>query len=162
MTKKRYLFRWVSFSVGLFQSISSSFYVWISQNFVNRSMIVLFSSVLFCNCGTCLSALRRVELFGDRTIDVRKFVRIQTIQVLWSARSTFVCPGTLMFSCCRTITEEIEISFAQHGITLRWNDFWMCRMSAMVITSLFPFAFCNGSTSCKHISTDFPFVVVPD
>ena len=30
---------------------------------------------------------------------------------------------------------------------------WMCRVRN-VITSTFPFAFCNGSTSRKHVSTD--------
>ena len=51
----------------------------------------------------------------DRTKDVRKFDRFQVIQVSWDTRGTLVCPGTQVFRCHRKITEEIEISFAQHG-----------------------------------------------
>ena len=40
MAKKRCLSRWTSASVGVFWSISSSFRVWISQDFVERFSIV--------------------------------------------------------------------------------------------------------------------------
>ena len=58
------------------------------------SMTMLFSLIVSWTCETYLSALCQVEVFSNRTNDVRKCVRFQVIQVLWDARSTFVwCSG---------------------------------------------------------------------
>ena len=105
---------------AFFRRTSSSFHVWISGNFVNRSMIMLFSLFAFRTYETYLSATCRVEVFGNRTENVRKFDRFQLIQVSWDTRCV-ECPETLVCWCHRTSTAEIEISFAQHGNNLSFG-----------------------------------------
>ena len=95
VTGLRHLFKQVSFSVGFFQNISSLFRVLISQNFVNRSVVMLFGLVLFCTCGNIPEHIES------------RFV---------GSGGPFVCPETQVFQCRRTITEERHIFFAQHGI----------------------------------------------
>ena len=58
---------------------------------------MLFSLIVFCTCETYLSASCQVEVFGDCTKDVRKFVRFQVIQVFRDTRDTLVCPETQVF-----------------------------------------------------------------
>ena len=62
---------------------------------VNRSMIMLFSLIVFCTCKTHLSA--SCQVFCDSKKDVRKFVRFQVIEVSWDTGGTLVCPGTHVF-----------------------------------------------------------------
>ena len=74
-----------------------------------------------------------------------------------------MCPGTLIFWSCRTLNEEIEISFAQHEINLMFEpSLWMNRVPAMVIISLFRSHSVTGSLRANTVSTETLFVVVPD
>ena len=76
---------------------------------------MLFSLILFCTCETYLNESCRLEVFGDRTKDVHKFDRFQVIQVSCDTMGKLVCPETQVFQCHRTATEEMSMSFAEHG-----------------------------------------------
>ena len=76
---------------------------------------MLFSLIVFCSSGTYLSALCQVKVFGNHTNYVRHFVRFRVIQVLWSEDA-----DTLVL---QTVTEEIEISFAQRGMNFTFEPF---------------------------------------
>ena len=137
--KKRYLFRWmINFSVGFFRSISSLFHVRIFWNFGNRSMIMLFSPIVLCACETYLIASCQMLILSDRSENAGKFDCFQVSKF----RAGVV--GQL----------QKKSSYSMRTI-FRSDLLWMCRVSAMMITSTFPFAFCNGSTSSEHISTVF-------
>ena len=60
-------------------------------------------------------------VFSDRSENVRKFDRFQTIHVSWDTGVFFVCPVTQVFQRRWAITEENEIVFAQREINFTFG-----------------------------------------
>ena len=51
------------------------------------------------------------------------------------------------------VSEDSQVSFAQHGVNFTFDHHWVCRVSAMMITLSFAFTFCNKYVSSEDIST---------
>ena len=109
-----------------------------SKNFVKRSMIMLFRLMLFCSCETYLSTSCQVEVFGDRTKDVRqirsfpgdpRFVGIPGVRSCVQRRRCSNVTGRL---------KKARSPLHNMGSTLRSDNLWMCRVSATMITLSFP------------------------
>ena len=153
MTRRRYLLKQICFTPSFSQDISSTFRVLVLQNFVDRSLITLFSLVLFCTCETYLSTSSQMSVFGDRTKNVRKFDCFQSVSVLWDTRGA---QRRKFSSVTRQLLKKARSPLHNMGSILRSDHLWVCRVSAMITTLSFAFTFCNNNISSEHISTGLP------
>ena len=153
MTRKRYLFKQISFLISFIQGISSFFRILVSQNLVNRSMIVPFSLISFCTFEAYLSTSSQMMVFGGRTEGVRKFDCFQIFHIPWNTRSARV-PRDANFPVPR---DNYRIKQDRHCTT--WDQLRVrtisevFRVSALMITFSFMFTFSNKNISSEHIST---------
>ena len=88
---------------------------------VSRSMIALFSLILFSTCETYVSTSSLVLVSSDRTKNVIKFDRFQIFHMSRDTKSALMRPETQTFQCHGAITEESKIPFAQPGINFAFG-----------------------------------------